>query len=126
MKKADIEKLEKITGQLEGLHREITALARKLPNDGVNEFKLQFVNGVLSAANELLGSAYLPLAGFSAFDPDNVPSNSDVTFILTQYLEEAERLRADNINMYAGRWIYISDDSVETIPASPPAKILKK
>lgn len=126
MKLADVEKLEKIMGQIEGLHREISALAKKSPNDGLNEFKLKFVNSALAQANDFLGNNYKPLDGFEQFDTDELPTNSDVTFILASYLEEVERMRADNIKIFSGWWSYILSDSDETIRTAPPKKIKEK
>ncbi|MDJ0950829.1 MAG: hypothetical protein QNJ94_18105 [Alphaproteobacteria bacterium] len=126
MKRADVEKLEKIMGQLEGLHREISALARKSPNDGLNEFKLRFVNSTLANANDFLGTDYRPLDGFDQFDADELPTNSDVTFILASYLEEIERLRADNIKRSGVAWTYNLSDSDEYIRTAPPKKIKEK
>jgi hypothetical protein len=123
MKKTDIEKLEKVTGQLEGLHSEISSLAKKSPNDALNKFKLGFVNTVLSSANAVLGNGYKPFADFAQFDTDDVPTNSDVTMILAQYLEEMERKRADNIKQSAGYWVYVADPSIRT---SGPRKIIMK
>ena len=73
---------------MEGLHKEITALTRKSPNDAVNEFKLRFINSVIAEANLLLGDKYKPLQGFEQFNSDDLPSNSDVTFIIWQYIEK--------------------------------------
>ena len=126
MKRDEIDKLEKIMGQFEGLHREMSTLARKSPNDGINSFKLNFLNSALSTANNLLGSAYKPLDGFEQFDSDDVPTNSDTAFVLTSYLEEIERMRADNIILNYGKWEYIVSDSDGTIRTAPPKKIKEK
>lgn len=126
MKRVDVEKLEKIMGQLEGLHREISALAKKSPNDGLNEFKLKFVNSAVANANEFLGNNYKPLNGFEQFDADELPTNSDVTFILSAYLEEIERMRADNIRPGYNKWIYTLTDSEEEIRTAPPKKVKEK
>jgi hypothetical protein len=123
----EIEKLEKIAGQMDGLHREIAALARKSPNDGVNKFKLKFINAILIEANDVLGDQYKPLSEFTAFDSDDLPSNSDVTFILEQYIEEMERKRADNIKRApSGGWMYDIPRSQELIRTAPPKKINEK
>ena len=53
--KEDVENLEKLIGQLNGLHSEISQLAKKSPNDGLNIFKLKLVNKVLSSGNERNG-----------------------------------------------------------------------
>jgi len=126
LKRAEVEMLEKLMGQLEGLHREISALGRKSPSDGLNKFKFQFVNSCIANANEFLGKDYKPLEGFEQFDADDLPTNSDVTLILASYLEEIERMRADNIKLYAGRWIYELSDNHEEIRTSPPKKIKEK
>jgi hypothetical protein len=122
----DVEKLEKIMGQLEGLHREMSLLAKKSPNDGLNSFKLKFLNSTLNEANDLLGTAYKPLVGFEQLDSDDVPTNSDATFVLTSYLEEIERMRADNISPNLGRWYYDTPDIEEKIQTAPPKKIKEK
>jgi hypothetical protein len=64
MKRDDIERLEKVTGKLDGLHREISLLAKKSSNDGLNPFKLKLVNGALASANEILGEEHQPVEGF--------------------------------------------------------------
>lgn len=126
MKKEKIKELEKIIGQLEGLHNEIGALARKSPNDALNKFKLKFVNITLLAANAAMGSNYRPFKDFVSFEDDDLPSNSDVTMIISQYLEELERLRSDNIKHDHRGWFYDVIENVERIPTGPPKKIKEK
>tara|TARA_E500000331_G_C17176184_1_gene678419 strand:+ start:93 stop:476 length:384 start_codon:yes stop_codon:yes gene_type:complete len=126
LKKEDVEKLEKTMGLLEGLHREMSALAKKSPNDGINTFKLRFLNSALSDANDLLGEKYNPLEGFQQFDSDDVPTNSDAAFVLTSYLEEVERMRADNIFNDYNKWTYVLSDSEDKIRTAPPKKIKEK
>jgi len=125
MTKNEVQILEKIMGQLEGLHKEVGALARKSPNDSLNKFKLKFINKTLTSANDFLGASYKPLDGFDVFDEDDLPSNSDITFVVSAYLEEIERKRADNIiNKYG--WKYVLSDSEDQIPTAPPKKIKEK
>jgi hypothetical protein len=52
--KEDVESLEKLIEQLQGLHVEITQLVKKSPNDALNLFKLRLVNKVLARANNIL------------------------------------------------------------------------
>lgn len=113
-------------GQLEGLHREMSALAKKSPNDGINPFKLRFLNSALTIANNLLGTEYKPLEGFEQFESDDVPTNSDATFVFTSYLEELERMRADNIFNDYGKWRFKLSDSDDEIRTAPPRKIKEK
>ncbi|WP_187262950.1 hypothetical protein [Pontibacter beigongshangensis] len=127
----EVNLFEKIQSQLDGLLSEITILSKKSPNDGVNKFKLKFINEVLSSANKLLGTPYKPLASFEQFDEDDLPSNSDVTFILSQYLNCFEKMRADNIyrlqqydgNKYFYEWFWTVDKSKSKIKTGPPKKI---
>lgn len=126
MKRAAVEALEKVTGQLEGVHREISTLVKKSTTDAVNTFKIGAINRLLASANALLGTAYEPLEGFVQFDKDDVPTNSDVAMVLALYLEELERLRADNIaHEFGTHWRYIVDDGGEEIRAAPPRKVRK-
>ena len=93
--RSEVEALEKLIGQLQGLHSEIGLLAKKSPSDAVNAFKLRLINKVVAAANDVLGPNYLPFGDFEAFDADDVPSTSDVALMLAQYMEEAERYRSE-------------------------------
>lgn len=127
----EINQFEKIQSQLEGLLSEITILSKKSPNDGVNKFKLKFINEILINANKLLGEAYKPLGSFEQFDEDDMPSNSDVTFILAQYLNCFEKMRADNIyreqkydgNKYFYEWYWRTGKTKTSIKTGPPKKI---
>jgi hypothetical protein len=119
----DVKNLEKLIGQLEGLHVEISQLAKKSPNDGLNLFKLKFVNKVLSSGNEILADRYRPFDDFDVFDESALPTNSDVTMILALYMEQAERFRSDNVVMSSGRWVYIINGEPSRISARLPTKI---
>ncbi|MGI3168695.1 hypothetical protein ACRARG_06060 [Pseudooceanicola sp. C21-150M6] len=126
MQRSDVETLEKVSGQIQGLHREISLLAKKSNNDGLNVFKLRMLNAALTSANAILAQGYKPIDGFEEFDLDDVPSNSDATLVLTAYLEELERYRADNIVQVMGdHWKYVLNDG-EYIRAAPPKKIRAK
>jgi hypothetical protein len=124
--KSDVENLEKLIGQLKGLHTEITALVKKSPNDGVNPFKLKLINKAIEFANQVLGKKYRPFADFERFDPDDVPSTSDVTMVLAQYMEEAERYRSDNVTYSDYNWVYVVGGKVSNIPSAPPSKVGEK
>lgn len=121
--KEHVEQLEKLIGQLEGLHSEISQLARKSPNDGLNVFKLRLVNKVLSIAGEVLPATYIPFTDFTAFDEAALPSNSDVTMILAQYMQEAERFRSANVAFEKGAWRYVIGSTPSDVKSSPPTKV---
>ena len=126
MNKEEIDKFEKIFSQIEGLHKEIGILAKKTPNDAINKFKLKFINQILEEANGILVDSYKPLEGFEVFEIDEVPSNSDATFIFEQYLNCLEKLRGDNITQGVGRWYWIIDGEKSEIKTSEPRKLKNK
>jgi hypothetical protein len=124
--KSEVESLEKLIGQLQGLHAEVTGLAKKSPNDAVNAFKLKLINKVIEFGNDVLGKEYRPFDDFEKFDFDEVPSNSDVALVLAQYIEEAERYRSDNVMWYQGHWVYTVKGEASDIRSGPPSKIGRK
>ena len=85
MKQEDVEVYNKTMGQLRVTITEIKELSKKKPDGGVNEFKLQHINSIIKDANLLLGEDLRPFSDFTIFDKDNIPTNSDVSFILAQY-----------------------------------------
>ena len=123
--RADVENLEKLIGQLQGLHSEITLLAKKSPNDDVNAFKLGLINRVIKTGNDVLGPSYLPFGDFEGFNSDDVPSTSDVALVLAQYMEEAERYRSDNVE-WNGKWVYVINGEASDILSGAPSKVGRK
>jgi hypothetical protein len=124
MKEKDIEKFEKIQAQLKGLYNEISMLSKKAPNDGINTFKLKFINLVLSEANAILKEKSKPFNEFKSFEEDELPTNSDVTLILSQYMNCMEELRADNIQRNdRGYWCWRIGGEVSEKQTSPPKKL---
>src|SRR5690606_37921877 len=101
---SDVEPLERLIVQLKGLHDEISQLAKKSPNDGLNKFKLKLVKSVIASANTILPAGYTPFGDFSQFLEEDVPSNSDVTLVITQYIEQVERFRSDNVTYHDYEW----------------------
>ena len=131
MKRADIDIFEKLMAQLSGLYQEMSALAKKSPNDAINTFKLQFVNGCLAKCNEFLGQRNRPFSEFEVFSSEDMPSNSDVTFILSQYIACADKLRADNIYQRYDGWYWNiegadPEDEKGRIKTPPPKKLATK
>jgi hypothetical protein len=86
MKKLDDELYNKVYIQLKALHNEISLLSRKSPTEPLNIFKLKLINSVLEAANKLLGEKNKPFEQFIVFNEDDLPNNSDVAMVLSQYL----------------------------------------
>lgn len=121
--KEEIDNFEKIFSQIEGLHQEISTLSKKSPSDALNAFKLKMINKILISANVILGDKYKPFDDFESFELDDLPTNSDVTLILSQYYECMENMRSDNINKY-GYWLIKGQKT--DFQTAPPRKIYKK
>lgn len=102
----DVDRFEKLSGQLTGLYEEMSLLSKKNPNDAVNKFKLKFINRQLSDCNGFLSDRYRPFDDFEQFSEDDIPQNSDVVFILSQYIQCLEKLRADNVIVRGGVWYW--------------------
>jgi hypothetical protein len=97
MKRKDVDKYQRVRSQLEAFHREFEGLAKKTPNGTLNPFKLKIVNQAIDDANGVLGKDFLPIRGFTQFTDEELPSHSDVSMVLAQYLEALEVLRCRNI-----------------------------
>lgn len=97
----------------------ISLLAKKSSNNGLKPFKLKLVNGALTSANEILGEEHQPVEGFSQFDADDAPSNSDATVILAIYLEELERYRSALLKFSGGIHWYEFEDGTKLRAAQP-------
>ena len=113
MDKQQVEMFLKLQPQLKSAYDEIALLSKKKPTDSLNPFKLKFMNSILSRANELLGDYYKPFPlEFEVFDEDDMPNNSDVVFILSNYLTSLEKLRCDNIMKSDFNWCWVIDGKV--------------
>lgn len=132
MNKANVDTFEKISGQLLSIYEEISLLSKKSPNDAVNKFKLKFVNKLLSQSNDYLGEMYKPFDDFDSFDEDDIPQNSDVVFILSQYLQCFEKQRSDNVVIRNGNWFWrvigeatdkVDEDGMVLIRTVKPKKL---
>lgn len=102
----DVDRFEKLSGQLKGIYDEMSLLSKKSPADAVNKFKLKFINQQIAECNTMLSSMYRPFDDFEQFLEDDIPQNSDVVFIVAQYLQCMEKLRADNVVQRNGTWFW--------------------
>ena len=127
MNKEEIEKFEKIHAQLLGFYEETAVLVKKNPNDPMSKFKLQLINKVLAAANEIVADIK-PFEDFNQFDIDgDMPFNSDVAMILGQYIKCLELIKKDNTHMDFGKWNWdgTGDKTKDTIRTSAPVMLSK-
>ena len=103
MNKKQIDAFETLQAQLTGLYEEMQTLVKKSPHDSINKFKIGLVNGVLRNANTFVGKGQKPVEGFVDFNEDDLPSNSDVLMILSQYLDYLEKdIKFAQYKMLAG------------------------
>lgn len=123
MTQQEVDQFEKLQSQLEGLHSEISALSKKTQNDALNKFKLKFVNQIIEQANKLLSNKYKPFSDFNLFEESDMPSNSDVAMMLSQYLTCFEKLRADNVKQDFGYWYWVIDGKQSSIQTVIPKRI---
>jgi hypothetical protein len=112
MTQDQMDTFEKLVGQLDSVYDEISLLSKKSPNDAVSKFKLNFINAMLEASNNFLGNRYRPSADFNKFDEGEIPQYSDVVFVISQYIQSFEKLRADNVEVdYEGHWFWVLKDA---------------
>jgi hypothetical protein len=107
---SEVEAFLKLEAQLQSSRKEIGELSKKKPNDGVNKFKLGHLNAMLGKANDVL-SDDLPLQGFTEFEVDQVPTNSDVVFVLAQYTDAIYRFRKCNTQIVGSSNVWILSDN---------------
>lgn len=124
MKEKEIEKFEKMQTQLDALYSELNALSKKAADEPINKFKIRFINQVLLEANTILKDRYKPFSDFNSFDADDLPTNSDVTLMISQYLNCMEELRVANIGQSDyGKWYWLVNGKESSIQTPPPKKL---
>jgi hypothetical protein len=90
-------------------------LSRKKPDGAVNKFKLTLVNTILEQANSILDTANKPFGSFSIFNEDDVPTNSDVVVILSQYLGCLKKFGRDNTRYHDYRHYWLINGKLSDI-----------
>jgi hypothetical protein len=90
------ETARKLSAQIQGFYDEISVLSKSKPDNPLNAFKLKLINDILAEANTILVGQYQPLKGFNVFEDTNLPTNSDVVMVLSQYLTRLKAWQAAN------------------------------
>ena len=104
MKNAEeVQGFERLERQLHSMLTEISELSKKRPNDGLNKFKLKFVNVLLESMNGILGEQK-PFQGFETFDENDIPTNSDVVVMLSQYAAAVYQFRQEHTVYRDYKW----------------------
>lgn len=120
MEKDKIEKFEKLHIQIKDMYNELSILSKKSPDGAMNRFKLKFINQLIKESNQFLGEKYKPFDDFEIFDEDNMPFNSDVVLIVSQYIQCLERFKYDNVKCLSGKWFWNLSNDKEEIKTSRP------
>ena len=120
MIKTDVETYEKLHLQIKGIYNELGILSKKAPDGAINKFKLKFVNQLIDEANLLLGNEYRPFNDFELFDADDIPSNSDTVFVISQYLKCFERLKNDNVYQKSIHYYWKIENCEDVIKTTAP------
>jgi hypothetical protein len=120
MNQEEVEQFRKMAAQLDALHQEATASSKKHPDKPVSKFKVDLANSVLQAARKVLGPS-APTLDFEQFNTDDLPTNSDLSFVVTQFVECAEKIKAQNIKRsFNGVWYWQVSGSTTEIVATAP------
>ena len=127
MKAKDVDFFEKVKAQLHQLHNEVSVLSKSKPDNPINKFKLSFINEKLGQANTILTGDFKPFKDFALFNVDELPSNSDIVMVLSQYLDCLEAWRSANIqyNMVEFKWRW-KIEGKEEIETEEPSRYRKK
>jgi hypothetical protein len=97
---------ETVNFRITELYKEMSILSKGKPDNPLNKFKLEFINEKLGEANTLLTGKHKPFNDFEKFDEDNLPTNSDVVFILSQYIDALEGWRSENVRKEQFEWYW--------------------
>jgi hypothetical protein len=125
MKVNDVELFEKLKSQVQHLFNEMSSLSKKSPDGPINKFKLKFINEKLRESNSFLVGPHKPFADFEGFDDSNLPTNSDVVLILSQYIDCLEGFRSANTTRDGLiHWKWNTDGST-SIRTDPPTRFKK-
>jgi hypothetical protein len=107
--------------QLIEMYKEISDMSKKKPDNPVNKFKLKLINQIVTNANKILGETYKPFDDFELFDEDDLPTNSDITVMLSQYQNAMEKFRCNNINENSHDWFWVIEGKGPGIKTSYPS-----
>lgn len=117
---------EKLKVQMQELYKEISLLSKKSPDSAINKFKLKMINKLLATSNDLLDGNLKPFDDFDVFDEADMPTNSDVVVILSQYIECLEKLKLENVKRLSGNYYWIVDGENSNMMTTRPPETLRR
>ena len=94
-----MDQLRDVIAGLDALQAEVAAAVKRKAGEPVSAFQLKLVNGVLAKANTILGSKR-PVDDFDKFELDDVPIASDVSMVVSLYVEAIESIRCEHIQRF--------------------------
>jgi hypothetical protein len=101
----EVQDFERLEQQLHSMLTEMSELSKKRANDGLNKFKLKLVNVLLDRMNNILGEQK-PFKDFETFDENDLPTNSDVVVMLSQYAAAIFQFRLENTEWRDHKWCW--------------------
>jgi len=109
-------RFDKIEYLMNSIYVEFDKLSKKKPDEQLNKFKLKQINDLFTEANTLFDEADIEIDSFELFDEIELPSNSDVVIVLTQYLELLDYYRYRNTGFSHGSfgWLLDNGKSIKT------------
>ena len=114
----DIDTFIKLVKQIKNLIAEFSVLSKRKPDDAVNKFKIKLINPVLEVANYFVNDKkYKPFADFELFNEDELPTNSDVLVILSQYSACLEKYHEDAIRYHDYKYYWLVNGKLSDISA---------
>lgn len=126
MKVEDIDLFITVDAQLSEMHKEISEMSKKKPDNPINKFKLKYINQIIENANKVLGKAFKPFDDFERFNEDDLPTNSDITIMLSQYQNAMEKYRCNNIKKTSiGDWVWVIKGKESNIETARPSRKFK-
>ena len=122
MTEEEVMEFEQCDTQLVAMIEQMSSLSKKSPNDAVNKFKLKLINELLDRIVKILGEDYLPFNDFSSFEEEDLPSNSDVLLILSQFTAAMKLFHYENVMWDGNQYAWIVDGKESDIKTHDPQK----
>jgi len=99
---------------LRAMHQEFRDLGKKKPDGGISPQKIKMVNRLLERCREVLASE-LAIEFLDLLDQDDVPQNSDVVLVLSQYVAAMAHFRQIyyGYSGYSGEEEWVTDEIEE-------------
>ncbi len=115
----EVQDFERLEQQLHAMLTEMGELSKKKANDGINKFKLKLINALLDHLNTILES-HKPFQDFDKFDENDLPTNSDVVIMLSQYTAAMFLVRSENTAWSGQKWVWLVKGKVSDIATGSP------